>query len=596
MMQKRRVLHRIMAGLITGCMLVAVMPHIPGSNAKAAGITIDGNIGDWSGISTQASQDGNITTWAVAQDANNLYFMVQDVNGNQWGYHPAANGQSITFQYTNGVQGNANSMQIIWNNGNPLVKDGWYQDINGAGISYQLSDDQTQGTWEYSVPKSFLADTSFTLSYCGTTVSSDAIPSLDGSQMGGEDNSGNTDNSGSAGSEETGNTENGSDNSGATENPRYEGIVIDGSFSDWDAVQKTKLDDDGNEVAMVWDGDYIYLYFMTMSNNWNSLAWSGPNANGQFAITTDLGRTELIQLTHDNGVPGVSGLEGTSTAVNTTEWGKPPYMWEIAIPTSSLPEYKNTISFGYYTLDPVIKDVANLQGGSGSDEDNDSDNNKDFNGIVIDGQYGDWANYPHTLIQYATPGTQDVKPDGEAALYLNDGTLYAHVVTEMQSHIQEKGGEFTSAVTIRLNNDDDKGFMPQFIAVDVAGNINYSPQLSGLAQGTYELYMIDATGWKSATNISELESKGNAIYGHMYMTIGASADNMEFEMDLAKLAEKFGMSADDIRTVEGKWGRIGQQWVSTAGTSTGTWAGLLICFAGVGAATYVSRRRKKMVK
>ena len=79
----------------------------------------------------------------------------------------------------------------------------------------------------------------------------------------------------------------------------------------------------------------------------------------------------------------------------------------------------------------------------------------------------------------------------------------------------------------------------------------------------------------------------------MYVTIGASEDNMEFEFDLKLLAEKFGISADEIRTVSAQWGRIGQQWVTTAGTSTGTWLGLLICFAGVGVAYYVQRKRKK---
>ena len=376
---------------------------------------------------------------------------------------------------------------------------------------------------------------------------------------------------------------------------RYEGITIDGDFSDWDPVAKTSVNEGKgwstvDEVAMVWDGDYVYLYFMSNGNgdgtgDWGSVTGAGPYNNGQYVITTDLGYQLLIQLTRNNN-GSVSGVDGAAVAVNNTDWMGAPHMWEVAIPSSALPSYKSTISFGIYQSQTLISDVANLQG-------TDDGTDKEFHGIVYDGSYGDWEYYPHTLIQYATAGTNENVVDAQGALYSANGLLYAHVVTSMPAHLQEAGGEFTSAVTIRLNGDSGKDFYSQFVAVDAQGNINYSPQLSGLSYGTYEFYMIDATGWKSATNISEITEKGNAVYGRMYVTIGASEDNMEFEFDLKLLAEKFGISADEIRTVSAQWGRIGQQWVTTAGTSTGTWLGLLICFAGVGGAYYVQRKRKK---
>ena len=83
---------------------------------------------------------------------------------------------------------------------------------------------------------------------------------------------------------------------------RYEGITIDGDFSDWDAVAKYDTNQNAlDEVAMVWDGDMIYLYFGMNGNsdgagNWNEVSWSGPNGTGVFAITTDLGKTLKFQL------------------------------------------------------------------------------------------------------------------------------------------------------------------------------------------------------------------------------------------------------------------------------------------------------------
>lgn len=452
------------------------------------------------------------------------------------------------------------------------------------------------------------------------------------------DNSGNTDSSEAAGnSESTGNSEKsdtdantttdtdttdtetiadptpGSNARGVMEQPvsnaRYDGITIDGDFSDWDAVAKYDVNQSGlDQTAMVWDGDMIYLYFMTLGNengngNWNEVAWSGPNSNGNFAITTDLGNTLKFQLCNDGTVAGV---DGASAAVNNKEWGGAPHMWEVSIPSSALPAYKNTISLGYYAADTLISDVANLKGDSSSDTGNGSgtDGNTgtdsgNASGITIDGNYGDWENYPHNLIQYSTNGSHDSKPDGEAALYMSDGTLYAHVRTEMQSHLSEAGGEFTQGVTIRLNGKHD--FYPQFVTVDANGNVNAVSSLSGLEKGTYEVYLIDSQGWQvNGVSLSalmaddSLDTYHNAIYGHMYMTIGASKDDMEFSLDLGLVAQKFGMDADDIKTVEAQWGRIGPQWVSAAGTSTGTWLGLLICFAAVGISAQAAKRKKRI--
>ena len=384
---------------------------------------------------------------------------------------------------------------------------------------------------------------------------------------------------------------------------RYEGITIDGDFSDWDAVGKVSVNenkgwDTVDEVAMVWDGDYIYLYFMAAGDangagNWTSVCGAGPHNNGQYVITTDLGRMLLIQLKQDGTV---GGIDGAHAAINNKEWFGAPHMWEVAIPSDELPQYNNTISFGLYQGQTFVSDVANLQG-------NPDAGDKTFEGITYDGLYGDWEYYPHELIQYATSGTQEHVDDAEAALYSVNGKLYAHVVTSMPAHLREAGGEFTAAVTIRINSD--KNFYPQFVAVDAAGNINYNAKILGLAPGTYEFYMIDSQGWKTATNISQFDESDdsneygnpyhNAVFGRMYVTVSPSEDHMEYEVDLTTLAAKFGMEPDNIETLHGQWGRIGQQWVTTAGTPTGAGMGLFLCLSTTGIAYLAQRKRKKQV-
>ncbi len=390
----------------------------------------------------------------------------------------------------------------------------------------------------------------------------------------------------------------------------YQGITIDGDFSDWDAVAKTPVTTGGvlTETAMVWDGDYVYLYFKENTKIWNAITWDGAYSNGQFAITTDMGRSVLVRLSHrNNSEPCVNGVDGAKVAVDSTAWGQDSYQWEVSIPSSELPKYKQTISFGLYQGATFIQNVANLQG------DPDADNNN-FSGITYDGLYGDWDYYPHVLLNYATPGTQEKVVDADGAMYASDGKLYAHVVTNMPAHLQEAGGEFTSAVTIRINGD--KMFYPRFLAVAADGTINFNSDVSSLSPGTYEFYMFDANGWKmedrGVTNISQLQANGskgarfdnghiyfnehgNGVYGKMYVTISPSEDNMEFEIDLDSVAKLLGMSTDEIRTLEGQWGRIGQQWVTTAGTPTGAGMGLFLCLSTTGVVYLAQRKRKKQV-
>lgn len=582
---KKTLKKRIVSLGLAGCLVLGLMASVFVTEVEAAGIVVDGDLSEWTHIAQQPSRDVAVTYWSVTQDEEYLYFCGHDINGTDW-YRPLAQ-QTVIFSYdNNGATGeNGYKQQIGLNvNGNEImVRDYWYRDVAGAGAAYHhiagtSNDGNMERNYEWSLPKSFLADTKGSLTFCGTEIRFEDIQQANTIVEPVEPDN-------PEGPEVPG------------PKPAYEGIVIDGKFADWDAIEKTPVNDNKDyntidETAMVWDGDTIYLYFMAKGNedgtgNWQSVTQAGPYSSGQFVIKTDLGRELLIQLSEKDG-GSVTGVEGAKVAVNNRDWFGAPHMWEVSIPASALPAYENTISFGIYQSEPLISDVANLQVPETEDKPD-----QGRNGIVIDGLYGDWTNYPHTLIQYATQGTQDTKVDGEAALFSDGERIYAHVNTQMKAHLQEAGGEFTKGVQIRLNGKDDLIFRPQVIAVDAQGNIDYNPKQSGLDQGTYEFYLIDSAGWKTAKNISELEKNGNNLYGHMYVTVGPSQDDMEFEIYVDALAKKFGMDATDIKTTEGQWGRIGQQWVATAGTSTGTWAGLLICFAGVGAATLIQRRRKK---
>jgi hypothetical protein len=260
--------------------------------------------------------------------------------------------------------------------------------------------------------------------------------------------------------------------------------------------------------------------------------------------------------------------------------------WEIAIPVSALPNYLSSINFGLYLEQPMITDVVNLDGSS---------NTGSFAGIVYDGLYGDWTYYPHTTVQYAGSGTQALEVDARGALYAEGSTVYGHFVTTMSSHLGEAGGEFTSAVSICFNGnlswDQSKNFYPRFIAVDSQGNIDWNPQLSNLQVGqTYEFYLASLDAWGTSTNINNL-NEHDQIYGKMMITIGETKDECEFYLDLQQVANKLDCDVSDLKRIDAQFGRLGQEWVTTAGASSGAAMGVLLCCTVTGGVWY--RRKQK---
>lgn len=239
-----------------------------------------------------------------------------------------------------------------------------------------------------------------------------------------------------------------------------------------------------------------------------------------------------------------------------------PHKWEVAIPASALGDYSKTIDFGLYQVDPSITGVANLKGDDGG---------KTFDGIVYDGSYDDWGGYPHSTIQYATAGTGEHTVDARGALYADSTQqkLYGHAVTNMSAHLAEAGGEFSSAVSIRINNDNDLMLTPRFIAIDANGNIDWNPKLSGLDDGTYEFYLTSTTVNATSKNINDLKAD-DVIYGKATITVSEGQDEMEWEIDIPTLAKNlhtgWGQSKDtvsidpnDIKVFESQYGA----WVSS---------------------------------
>ena len=562
---------KIWAGAVAT--LVALGAVLPAQTVKAAGITVDGDPSDWSGIAMQSSDNSNIAKWAVAQDDSYVYFYVQENGGNEWG-QPISD-TNMTISYGDGSSG---GIRFAYNIGS--IKDGYYGDISGEIHAFAPSDERDKYEVEFAVPQSFFSDSNYTISYCGASVSSSDIMDFSGgNKEETETQETETQETEAPAETETQETEVPAETeSQETEAPAetetpgsgdngnaYNGITIDGNFSDWKYIAKTPVNNGAVvEAAMIFDGDWVYIYIKDEGNG--CATWSGAYSNGNFTILTDTGRNTVFKL----GTNYIGGVDGAEVIYSNNQY-------EIAIPASAVKQYNSTISFGYYMADEmIIKDVANLQGGGGS-----------FGGITYDGLYGDWDHYPHQLIQYATPGTHIVD-DGlsEGALYTTGTTLYGHV-----KYIRQNSNIVFQPFTLRFNQDSSKEFNFRLISKDANGKYT-AANISNLAQGTYEFYLGDMNGWQPEAY--EGTGEEYPVYGFIYVTIGSYYQEMEFSVNLEKVAEKLGLDVNELQVIQAQYINIGTEWVTSAGTSTGPVAGIVLSCGAV--VCVLADRKRKMRK
>lgn len=525
-------------------------------------IAIDGSLSDWAGVTERPGSGMDYWKAAFSPDGNTLYLSFAGSASTEWDYNFTKN--KFEFVYPDGAADVSNAVSVNAWQGGAEVKNAYYGDVPGAEAAVtNEAHGNNPGPYavELAVPVSFFHSGDFTLTMGGTAVSSSDIEQVNGDAVG-------------------------------EDLPAvYAGISVDGDYADWKAVAKTEASCPNSahtgclsQVAAVFDGDWFYIYIK--DGKGSNASGAGTHSNGKFAITSDLGYETDIQLSI---APEVSGVNGAKVAYVGSEW-------EIAIPKDQLPKYRESLSFGMYQGEPLIGGIVNLQPDSGNNLEN------LFEGINFDGQYGDWEDYGHSTIQYATAGSQESQIDAKGALYSSDGKLYGHVVTNMPQHLQEAGQEFTEAITIAFNQsaenlrngsvDQSMVFYPRFVAVDSSGNIDWNPKRAGLPEGTYEYHIVSLDAWGQSQNISNLNDM-DKIYGKMIMTIGTGGkDEMEYYLELPMIAEKLGVDAASLKEIAAQYGRIGQEWIFTAGTSTGPAAGVAVCVASVILVLWYKKKKK----
>lgn len=379
----------------------------------------------------------------------------------------------------------------------------------------------------------------------------------------------------------------------------YSGIQIDGDFSDWAAIDKVyDFNTNLTEAAMIWDHDYVYLYLkegVKHPDGWEmyegNIHAATPYSNGNFCIETNTGYKSSVIVQGSNS--------GSVTAkVNDTyvDIAYKKHIYEIAIPVELLKGYNdktsslnlgtmggwndtpNYIMMGVSHWNP---DAGTTGGGENQDKD---DNNSDLYDkttyIKYDYDFSDWDDYPHQTIDYSTGGSHGA--DAEGALYSDGEYLYGH--------IKYYGGYYPDIFgffELAINEKYHRTLMLNARAVDNDGNILWNYNTSDLKPGSYEFHIygaetIDGGAW-------------DTDYGVLYIELQKHGRlNAEFRLDQSKIAHYYKCDQTDIKSLDMRFIRIGDKWISCAGTSTGPILGMAISgFAVLGSMWFYNRKKKK---
>lgn len=197
-------------------------------------------------------------------------------------------------------------------------------------------------------------------------------------------------------------------------------------------------------------------------------------------------------------------------------------------------------------------------------------------GLVIDGYYGEWSQYPSADITYNSNNGYSVH---KGQLAVENGRLYVHFsmndlyTSQMQFHLWN--------ITV-----DGKSCVLNVLPVNSDGSINWGGQTSGFGAGVYRNFGVFAGYYNDVDG-----DVAFTVYDAAHTEMG-KGDEIEFSISLDKLADYLGIKLDQGATITVSNPNIGTEGVTITGTPTGPWAGAAIALLMAIGGVIVYRRKR----
>ena len=197
-------------------------------------------------------------------------------------------------------------------------------------------------------------------------------------------------------------------------------------------------------------------------------------------------------------------------------------------------------------------------------------------GLVVDGYYGEWSQYPSADITYNGNNSYSVH---KGQLAVENGRLYVHFsmndlyTSQMQFHLWN--------ITV-----DGKSCVLNVLPVNSDGSINWGGQTNGFGAGVYRNFGVFAGYYNDVDG-----DVAFTVYDAAHTETG-KGDEIEFSISLNKLADYLGIKLDQGATITVSNPNIGADSVTITGTPTGPWVGAAIALIMAIGGVIVYRRKR----
>lgn len=198
-------------------------------------------------------------------------------------------------------------------------------------------------------------------------------------------------------------------------------------------------------------------------------------------------------------------------------------------------------------------------------------------GLVVDGYYGEWSQYPSADITYNSNNGYSVH---KGQLAVENGRLYVHF---------SMNDLYTAQMQFQLWNItvDGKSCVLNVLPVNSDGSINWGGQTSGFGAGIYRNFGVFAGYYNDVDG-----DVAFTVYDPAHTESG-KGDEIEFSISLDKLADYLGVKLDQGATITVSNPNIGAEGVTITGTPTGPWTGAAIALLMAVGGVIVYRRKRK---
>ena len=197
-------------------------------------------------------------------------------------------------------------------------------------------------------------------------------------------------------------------------------------------------------------------------------------------------------------------------------------------------------------------------------------------GLVVDGYYGEWSQYPSADITYNSNNGYSVH---KGQLAVENGRLYVHF---------SMNDLYTSQMQFQLWNItvDGKSCVLNILPVNSNGSINWGGQTSGFGAGIYRNFGVFAGYYNDVDG-----DVAFTVYDSAHTETG-KGDEIEFSISLDKLADYLGIKLDQGATITVSNPNIGAEGVTITGTPTGPWTGAAIALLMAVGGVIIYRRKR----